>query len=158
MLKILTLLLFFIFSFLTLQAAPAENPAHGLEILAQRDEAGSGKFMEEMLNMFIVLAGIVGVMVLVSWVLKKVLNTKMLQINQTSGIKVIERRTISPKVQIYLLEIRGKGFVIAESPQGVHGLGEFSITSEDDDELESIAEKKEDEIASLTPHENESRP
>lgn len=152
----LQILLFLVLTFSPLLAeAPSPNnhqdPMHHLELLAQKEDTGTSKFMEEMLNMFIVLGGIVGVMLVVSWALKKLLNTKMLQINQTSGIKIIEKRAISPKVHIYLLNIRGKGFVIAESPQGVHGLGDFLLNEDDLDEeplkedvLESeIKEKRE---------------
>jgi flagellar biogenesis protein FliO len=99
-----------------------------LELLVEKEDSGGSKFMDEMLNMFVVLGGIVAVMFAVSWVLKKLLKTKMQQMNQTSGIKILERRALNPKAHIYLLEIHGRGFIVGESPQGIYGIGEFALT------------------------------
>lgn len=91
---------------------------------------GLGSFFTEMLNMFFVLGFIVAAMFLVAWVLKKMLNTRLQQMNTTSTIKVLERRSLSPKSAIYLLDVHGKGIVIAETPNGITSLAEIPLPPE----------------------------
>jgi flagellar biogenesis protein FliO len=42
-----------------------------------------------------------------------------------NGIKIIERKALTPKSFLYLVDIYGKVIVIAESPQGIHLITEF---------------------------------
>jgi flagellar biogenesis protein FliO len=44
-----------------------------------------------------------------------------------SSLQVLERRALSSKTTIYLLSVRGKGLVVAESSHGVQPLGEVSL-------------------------------
>jgi flagellar biogenesis protein FliO len=55
-------------------------------------------------------------------------NNKLEQSNQISTIKVIERRSLSPKTSIYLIEIHEKTIALAESADGVALLTEFPFT------------------------------
>ena len=60
-----------------------------------------------------------------AWLLKRVFNNRMMQVNKSSAIKVLERRNLAPKSAIYLVEICGQGLVIGETPAGLTRLGEI---------------------------------
>ncbi len=102
------------------------------------------KFMTEFMNMLTTLGLIVVFIFLVTWFLKRMLNVKIQQMNTTSLIKIIERRALSPKTAIYLLEIGGKEIAIGESPQGITLLGDFNTAQESapSKNFQEILEKK----------------
>lgn len=63
---------------------------------------------------------------------------KMRHSKSGKGIKVLQRKAITPKSSLYLLDICGKGIVIAESPQGIHLIVEFPEGTD----LEALLEKE----------------
>ena len=54
----------------------------------------------------------------------------MTQANQGSRIKIIERRSLAPKSNLYLLNIGGKGILVGESTAGLHTLMELPLDEE----------------------------
>ena len=74
--------------------------------------------MAEFMNMLTTLGIIVVVILIATWFLKKMVSSRIQQLNTTSVIKVIERRTLTPKTSLYLLDIKGTGFILAESIMG----------------------------------------
>lgn len=88
-------------------------------------------FFYDFLNMLMMLGLIVLFILIVSWLLKRFMNTRMQQINSASPIKILERRSLTPKTAIYLLEVHGKGIIIAESQNGVSHLGNIHLTPEE---------------------------
>jgi flagellar biogenesis protein FliO len=44
-----------------------------------------------------------------------------------ASLQVLERRQLSAKTTIYLVSVRGKGLVVAESSHGVRALGEVEL-------------------------------
>ncbi len=82
-------------------------------------------FASEFTQMLSVLGMMIGALLLVAWVLKRIMNTRIQQINETSTIRILERRHLAPKSAIYLVEVEGKKIVIAESPAGIHPLTEL---------------------------------
>lgn len=67
------------------------------------------------LKMFLVLlALIVGIFVTV-WLLKKLAQGRWAQGNSNRSIKVIEKRPLSPKTMLYIIDVDGQQSVIAES-------------------------------------------
>lgn len=95
-------------------------------------------FFNEFINMMTTLGIIVAIVFIGTWFLKKILNTRIEQLNTSSLIKVIERRPINPKTTIFLLEIKGQGVILAESTNGVTQLGHFDIN---DNEIEPLTPK-----------------
>ncbi len=79
-------------------------------------------FVNEFIRMLSVLGAMIGALLLVAWFMKKMMATRIEQINQTSEIRILESRTIAPKCNIYLLDVRGKQMVVAESQAGVQHL------------------------------------
>lgn len=95
-------------------------------LLAQ--ERGEGlSFFDEMMHMFLILGGILVAMMVVAWSLKRLFNTRMEQMNADSQIKIIEKRHLSPKSILYLVELQGKGYLLGEGAQGIVSLGEVKL-------------------------------
>lgn len=76
-------------------------------------------FRGEFLNMLMTLGAIITILLVASWLLKRMASTRVLQINESSLIKILERRSINAKTSVYLLDIKGKQIAIAESTSGL---------------------------------------
>lgn len=96
---------------------PADHEGWKEEVLHQADNF-QGKFM----NMILILVLLIGFMILASWSLKRMMKSRLTQINQNSLIKVLETRQLSPKSTLYLVDIEGKTFLIGESPSSLSHL------------------------------------
>jgi flagellar biogenesis protein FliO len=105
----------------------ALSPYFPLEVPNQADK-GNDRFFTEFMNMLATLGFILALILIVAWFVKRMLNTRIQQINTTSPIKIIERRSLTPKTAIYLIEIYDKAIAIAESQNGVTSLADFFIT------------------------------
>lgn len=77
-----------------------------------------GAFMKMMLTML----GLIVLIVISVWLLRRVSHGRMKQMNYGRSIKVLERRPLSAKSILYLVEISGKKVVIAESQVEVRGI------------------------------------
>lgn len=97
---------------------PFPEPAAGSDI-------ETSHFFYEFMKMFFILGAMVAVLLGISWYMKKLTNKRFDQVNDDSYIKVIERRSLSPRSMIYLLDIEGKSFIIGETPHGLVRLGEY---------------------------------
>jgi flagellar biosynthetic protein FliO len=82
-------------------------------------------FFHEFLNMLGTLALLIAFMVFASWVLKRMLNQRVQQLNTSSNIKVVEKRALSNKAAIYLIEIDGKTFLVGESMNNLSLIANF---------------------------------
>jgi flagellar biogenesis protein FliO len=85
------------------------------EIPVKQDD----RFFYQFLNMLFSLGTILVLIFIISWLLKRFLNTRLQQLNTSSLIKIIERRSLTPKTTLYVLEINGKDIAIAESTNGI---------------------------------------
>ena len=85
----------------------------------------NSRFMAEFMKMLFFLGIIIAFMIIGSWFLKKMINTRLQQTNQQSSIQVIEQRALSSKSTLYLLNVEGQEILIAESPAGVVSLGQM---------------------------------
>ncbi len=84
------------------------------------------RFYGEFFKMLTMLGLIVVFLMALTWFVKRFLNTRLQQMNSGSLVQVVERRFLTPKTSIYVLEIMGKRVVIAESHSGVTVINEFS--------------------------------
>lgn len=66
-------------------------------------------------KMMVTLLGLIVLIVISVWMLRRISHGRMKQMNYGRSIKVIERRPLSAKTILYLVEISGKKVVIAES-------------------------------------------
>jgi flagellar protein FliO/FliZ len=107
--------------------APAE-PATS-EMTAQSYE---GAF----LKMFLTLLGLIVAIFFGVWGLKKLSKGRFYQANANRTIKILERRPLSPKTMLYLIEVCGKQAVITESQlevKRVLSLEDFETEEEESD-------------------------
>jgi flagellar biogenesis protein FliO len=98
------------------------------------------RFFSEFINMLTTLGLIVVLIFAVSWLLKRLLNTRIQQMNTKSVIKIVERRSLSPKSSLYLLEVHGKNFMIGESSNGLINLGD--IPFEEGNQSETLIDQQ----------------
>ncbi|NGX53687.1 MAG: hypothetical protein K1000chlam4_00404 [Chlamydiae bacterium] len=109
------------------------------------DEGGpdgpSFNYWGEFVNMLVTL-GIIIVMVIASvWILKRIMRSRMRNLNHSTGIKLLERRSLSSKSSLYLVDILGKAVVISESPAGVQLITELPPETNVEELLETKQEK-----------------
>jgi len=102
------------------------------EELIERPTEPTNKFLSDFLNMLATLGLIIALIFIIAWFLKRFTNTRLEQANVTSNIKIIEKRVLSPKSVLYLLEVEGTGYLISESVNGVSHLSEFPLIKEKD--------------------------
>ena len=81
-------------------------------------------FLSQLWSMAVTVGVLVGLIMLMTWVLKRMVNNRTEQVNSKSDIKILETRNISPKSAIHVIEVYGKNYVLAESINGVTALGE----------------------------------
>jgi flagellar protein FliO/FliZ len=67
------------------------------------------------LRMLFVLIGLLIVLCLGVFLFKKYASARLQQSNHTRNIKILEKRAISPKSMLYLIEVGGKTMLIGES-------------------------------------------
>lgn len=81
-------------------------------------ELDNSRFYLELLKMLGLLAIVVGVMILLSWALKRAVSTRIAQMNDSSVIKVMDQRTLSPKTSVFVVEVLEKKVLVVESHSG----------------------------------------
>ncbi|MGM0440784.1 MAG: FliO/MopB family protein [Chlamydiota bacterium] len=86
----------------------------------------SYSYWSELSKVVIILGLILATLLVAAYLAKKFLHRRMHYINNSSKIRVLERRSLSPKVNLYLIEVLGQGIVVGETPNGLHRLGEIS--------------------------------
>lgn len=113
-------------------------------------------YWSEFFKMFTGLGIILGIVLVGAYLLRRFLNKRMEATNWQHEIKILERRPLSQKSTLYLIESRGKVFLISDSTAGVHFLIECNATAEENngtkaslqESFERIIEKKLNEISS----------
>ena len=91
------------------------------------NKPGESHFVHEFIKMLFALGFILVLIFVGAWVFKKLVAQKLYQANQSSSIKVLERRALSPKASIYLIDIGGKGVLVGETATEVTRLAEFDL-------------------------------
>ena len=78
------------------------------------DEVHMPSYQGTFTKMLLTLAGLILVVFLTVWLLKKLMQGKIGSFGK-KHISIIERRPISPKTVLYLIELEGKQILMAES-------------------------------------------
>ncbi|MCE5317208.1 MAG: flagellar biosynthetic protein FliO [Parachlamydia sp.] len=120
----------------TSQQEPPPFPGESMTIVEKQSES---TFAMQFMHMLATLGLLIAVVLLSSWVLKRMMQTRVEKVNLTSTIKIVEQRSLTTKTVVSLIEIRGKEFAIAESAAGVTLLGTFAAGREE--ELPAINRK-----------------
>ncbi len=83
-------------------------------------------------KMMVTLLGLIVLIVISVWMLRRISHGRMKQMNYGREIKILERRPLSAKSVLYLVEIGGKKVVVAESQIEVRAITTADhITSEE---------------------------
>jgi flagellar biogenesis protein FliO len=77
------------------------------------------KFVGAFVKVMAAVAVMVGALMFLSWSSRKMINAKIQQVNETSSLKVLEKRNISTKTTLYEIECEGRSVLFAESVNGV---------------------------------------
>ncbi len=91
-------------------------------------ESSYGHALTKMLLTFAALIVLFGVSY---WLLKRVGRNRVTGMNNLKAIKIRERRPISPKTTLYLIELAGKEVLIAESQLDVRSLATYEWPDEE---------------------------
>lgn len=130
-------ILFFLLSTISAFGAEKDGPEPVLpqelqDALRQQQTAAEppqefDQFYGEFIKMIVMLSVIIAFLLILLWFIKRMLSTRMEQLNVSSMIKVLERRNLTAKTAIYIIETGGRNFIIAESQNGVTLLGEGKL-------------------------------
>lgn len=83
-------------------------------------------------KMMVTLLGLIVLIVISVWMLRRISHGRMKQMNYGREIKILERRPLSAKSVLYLVEIGGKKVVVAESQVEIRAITTADhITAED---------------------------
>lgn len=126
--KLVLLLAFF--SLICADNPPLQIPVEtmpSIEMMPEAIKGYEGAFLKMILT-FIAL--IVGIFFTV-WALKRLSRGHFKNMNANRAIKILEKRPLSPKTMLYLVEIGEKQTLIAESQIEVKSLVSFEVLAED---------------------------
>lgn len=79
-------------------------------------------FGQQFLKMMGTLVLLILLILLAAFVFRKTLNTRLGQLNKKSRIKILEKRALSPKSSLYLIELDQQKLLLGESAHGLHSL------------------------------------
>ena len=82
------------------------------------------------------IVGLVGLLVLILltvWMFKKLSRGRLRSFNYLKSVKILEKRPLSPKSMLYLIEVAGKQVLISESQFEVRTITTLDYLSTDKD-------------------------
>lgn len=106
-------------------ASALEEGQKSFEELLKESQEKADPFLGEFLNMLATLGFILAVAVLAAFFLKRFLQSRQEIANVESLIKIKERRLLSPKSVLYLLEVEERSILVAESAQGLVAVADW---------------------------------
>ena len=132
MIKLFSFLLFILFPKIFIFATDLANnqDVSPTDLLDNMTPLPEPQFQHTFLKMIMVLISIIFLFILTFWALKKMSRVKLDQANSIKGIKIIEKRALSPKTMLYLLEIEKEKVLIAESHLEVKRLHSLNSTKD----------------------------
>lgn len=66
-------------------------------------------------KMILILFALIGLMIISVWLFKRISKVKITQANAYKTIKILEKRVLSPKSMLYIIEVDGKKIILSES-------------------------------------------
>lgn len=74
-----------------------------------------GDYGAALIKMFLTLIALVFLFALTFWFLRRLIQNKLKRGSGTDSIKILEKRMISPKSMLYLVDVEGQKVLLAES-------------------------------------------
>jgi flagellar protein FliO/FliZ len=81
----------------------------------------------------VVLVGLLVLVILTVWMFKRISNGRIRTFNYLKSVKILEKRPLSPKSMLYLIEVSGKQVLIAESQLEVRTVATLDWLGSDKD-------------------------
>lgn len=81
----------------------------------------------------VVLVGLLVLVILTIWMFRKISHGRFRGMNMLKSIKVLEKRPLSPKSMLYLVEVSGKQVLLAESQLEVRNVATLDYLGTDKD-------------------------
>lgn len=101
----------------------------------------SSRFMGEFMYMLFILGCLIGLMMFASWFIRRMMHTKVQQMNESSNIKITESRSLGPKSILHLIEVNGTEILVSETPAGVTPLAKFRAGKSFDQMMDSASQR-----------------
>lgn len=81
----------------------------------------------------VVLVGLLILVILTVWMFRKISHGRLRGMNVLKSVKILEKRPLSPKSMLYLIEVGGKQVLIAESQLEVRNVATIDWLASDKD-------------------------
>ncbi|OGN61311.1 MAG: hypothetical protein A3F40_02130 [Chlamydiae bacterium RIFCSPHIGHO2_12_FULL_27_8] len=94
---------------------------------ADQEALKAPEFKGAFFKMLFMLFALIALIFITFWLFKRFSKVKMHQINLTKNIKILEKRPLSPKTMLYLIEVNGKKLLISESNLEVRPIKDLEI-------------------------------
>ena len=94
-------------------------------IAAASSQTPVGELGAAFTKMLLTLAALVVLLLLSYWLIRKLFQNRLQKSNSNASIQILEKRMISPKTMLYLIEVDEKKILIAESHLEVKRLEGF---------------------------------
>lgn len=114
------------------EPTPTNPPAPAAPAVDTTEESPAPSYQGALTKMLLTLGGLLALVFLTIWALKKLSQGKIGSYGKKQ-INVLERRALSPKTVLYIVEVEGKKVLIAESQLEVKRLATIDLYSEEDD-------------------------
>lgn len=116
------MLFFLLFAPMTLwgqNAAPPENETQAFKEWSEKntpkEDAEESSFSQLMTKTLLLLIAILAALFIATWCMKRMDRFKFKKADDPSRIQLIEKKVLSPKSMLYIIEIDGEMFALAES-------------------------------------------
>lgn len=76
-------------------------------------------FLAQFFYMLFMLGLLIAIVFFTSWFLRRMVSTRIEQLNATSEIKISEKRALSNRTTLYLIEVEGKKMFLAETASSI---------------------------------------
>lgn len=106
-----------------------EDPTKEPDALYKTTESYETAFIKTI----VVLVGLLTLVILTVWMFRKINNGKLRGMNVLKSIKILEKRPLSPKSILYLIEVGGKQVLITESQLEVRKIATLDWLGDDKD-------------------------
>lgn len=106
------------------QEPPEPPPIENIQPLDQEpfSPPDTADLYFEFFKMMFMLGLIISFLLLILYFFRRMMNARVEQLNTSSLIKIVERRGLSPRTTLYIIEVSGKELIFAESNNGVTAL------------------------------------
>ena len=124
------------------QAPPMETTPKAKKAVAPEVQAKTDKYESAFTKTIFILISILVLVVLTVWMFKRLSNSRFSKLNYLKNIKILEKRPLSPKSMLYLVEVGEKQILLAESQIEIRSLGTFDWPDHDQTSSEPTSWKQ----------------